>query len=71
MIGINKCLNPGQQIVAQDFLSDAFIFILFFSFYISQNFLPFQVQERAEGPKAPEAAHPIFQGVWNLHAKLE
>ena len=35
MIGINKCLNPGQQIVAQDFLSDVFIFMLFFSFYIS------------------------------------
>ena len=35
MIGINKCLNPGQQIVAQDFLSGVFIFMLFFSFYIS------------------------------------
>ena len=53
------------------FLSAAFMLMHFFSFYISQNFLPFQVQERAEGPKATEAAHPIFQGVWNLHAKLE
>ena len=39
MIGINKCLNPGQQIVAQDFFfvsciyAYAFLFLLYFTFY--------------------------------------
>ena len=36
MIGINKCLNPGQQIVAQDFFVSciyayAFLFLLYFT----------------------------------------